>query len=172
MIQSSFKLKRILSKDYIFPVGSAVLIAIAFLNKDNAHFNSGAFLGLGCAGLGLFSQLSRIKLRAFELGAVLTIVFLFVLASITTGNHPQLSSISFISALVLLFGIMAAISLARFQVFFYGKGQQGIIPYADSGYWGEGGGFPAARDSSIGHNWNSYDGWGDCGGDGGGNCGG
>lgn len=172
--QSSFSLKRILSKDYIFPIGCVVLLAIAVSNKDNSQFNGGAFLGLGCASLGLFSQLARVKLRAFELGAVLTVVILLVLAFTTKGKHPQLSSISFVSALSLLFGVMSIISLARFQIFFDRKGQQGISPYAGGEYLGDGGGFPATTGRSMGHNWIGYDGWGDCGGDGGGggDCGG
>ena len=161
--QPNAKASHFKSSLFTFFVSAVLIIGIAFLNRDTPQFDSLTFLGASFFMISLIAFVPFSKRNFWSICVLLVIVSASIMAVLTKEQNPQVSSTSFLSALFITFGMVAAASMNRLQLLLYKLGYRASVDYSDAtiGY------------SNGSPNSGSNGSWGSCGGgsDGGGDCG-
>lgn len=161
--QPNSKASHFKSALFTFFVSAVLILGIAFLNRDTPKFDSLTFLGASFFIISLIAFFPFLKLKFWGICALLVIVSASIMAVLTKEQNPQVSSSSFLSAVFITFGMIAAASMNRLQLLLHKLGYRASVDYSDAtvGY------------SDGSSNFSSDGSWGGCGGDGGGgDCGG
>lgn len=140
----------------------AVLLgSLALFSKlTNPQTNVLSFFYLGIPLIAGLLLLSVARLKVITILSLLASIAFLVLSFLTKDHNPKLSNMSFLSTFFALAGAIVPTLVSRLQAFLYDRGFRGIGVDVSS------------QDGVTGGNW-SDSGWGgDCGSDGGSDCGG